>query len=379
MLYDIVKHNANMWERGDLMKPRFKYIELAEQIKAQIISGCYAPGDKLPTESEMISASGMSRQTVRQALALLVSENVIEKRQGSGSKVLLSSHRATNSNGGSTVAVITTYINEYIFPDILRLIQETLMENRYMTTIFATKNRADYERKILTDIMEHSFSGLIVEGTKTAFPNPNTDLYKEIEKRGIPTVFIHSSYQELPSFISVTADDRDGGDIATKYLIENGHEKIAGIFKSDDIQGHRRYAGYVKALREKNLQIPDDNVLWYATESSELVGKAGGSIVKGCSAAVCYNDEIAMQLITHLTAEGVKVPDDVSVISFDNSTLSELCVPRITSCSLQNEKIGILAADKLVNLINGIPQNSVVLPWRVEVKDSVKSLAATKT
>lgn len=205
----------------------------------------------------------------------------------------------------------------------------------------------------------------------------------ELERRDIPIVFIHGSYPELISTVRVVADDKKGGEIATSYLIAKGHKKIAGIFKSDDIQGHLRYAGYTEAMRANGLTIVDDNVLWYTTSGKEhisIYGRPFGlQVTRNCTAILCYNDEVAIILIGLLRDCGVRVPDDISVISFDNSTYSELATPKISSCSQHKQEIGVQAATKLINLINNRPEESCLLPWRVVEKDSVREISEDRS
>ncbi len=256
----------------------------------------------------------------------------------------------------------------------LRAIEEILTENHYLTMIFATKNRVDNERRILSNLLQQPLAGIIIEGTKSALPNPNIDLYREFEFRQIPIVFVHSSYPELTGAIRVVADDKRGGRIATEHLIANGHRRIACIFKSDDIQGHLRYAGYSAAMRSYELPIVDDNVLWYTTESRNLISIFGSNLIRNCTAVVCYNDEIALQLVSLLKDRNIKVPEDISIMSFDNSTYSELSSPKISSCSQHKRQIGILSAKKLINLINGKKEETAILPWKVIEKESVKRL-----
>ena len=356
------------------MSTKFKYSTLAEKMRHQIKSGVLDPDHKLPTESVLMKENGMSRQTVRQALACLESEGLIEKRRGSGSFIKLHPIMPSNGSANKTIAVITTYIGEYIFPNILRAVEETLTDNSFLTMIFATNNRVDNERKILGEILEQPTAGIIIEGTKTALPSPNIDIYRELELRGIPVVFIHASYPELSTAIKVVADDKNGGTIATEHLIASGHRKIAGIFKSDDHQGHLRYAGYTDALRKHNLSVVDDNVLWYATESKELISTLGLKVINGCTAVVCYNDEVAVQLLPLIRGSGLQIPDDISIMSFDNSTFSELATPKISSCSQNKRQIGVLAAEKIIGLINGRTQESSTLSWRVVEKDSVLNI-----
>lgn len=87
-------------------------------------------------------------------------------------------------------------------------------------------------------MLGRNVSGLIIEGTRSSFPNPNLRLYKEIRRRNIPTLFIHNHYQN-ETFDSVEMSDARAGYELTRILIQNGHTRIGGIFKYDDWQGIR--------------------------------------------------------------------------------------------------------------------------------------------
>ena len=78
-------------------------------------------------------------------------------------------------------------------------------------------------------------------------------------------IFINSYYPELKA-PHVSLDDKIAGKMATKYLIQCGHREIAAIFKADDGQGHRRYAGYIEALMEADIRIEDKRIVWIDTE-----------------------------------------------------------------------------------------------------------------
>ena len=105
------------------MKEKAKYYQLFEQLKKDIFQGVYQNGQRLPGENEMAQEFSMSRQTVRQALALLEQEHLIQRRQGSGTYV----HRPVPRPKHSwNVGIIATYISEYIFPSILRGIEGEL-------------------------------------------------------------------------------------------------------------------------------------------------------------------------------------------------------------------------------------------------------------
>ena len=345
-----------------------KYAALANELRRSIKEGVYKTGEKLPSENELTVKYGISRQTVRQAMGILENEGLTLRVRGSGTYV---KSRAASRVKSHNVAVITTYISEYIFPSILQGIDEILSENRYSSVVAATRNRVDNERRILEQLADKNIDGIIVEGTKTALPNPNIDLYHTLYDMGIPVVFINGFYPELKNPIYVVADDRRGGYDACVYLIKNGYKKIAGIFKSDDIQGHRRYAGFTEAMREYNMEFTDDNILWYTTETcSSIISSSALQTIGDCDAVICYNDEIAINVISILREAGRQIPKDTGVISFDNSKYSNISAVKITSLSNPKEQIGRTAAIKLLNMIDGKTETSTVLSWTLEEKES---------
>jgi GntR family transcriptional regulator of arabinose operon len=345
-----------------------KYETLANKLRSKIISGVYKEGDMLPSENELVVSEKLSRQTVRKALALLESEGRISRRRGKGTFVVGNSVRRERTNN---IAIVTTYISEYIFPDILRGIEQVLSQNGYTPFISATYNRVDNECEILKTLLTKPIDGIIIEGTKTALPNPNIDLYRSIEQARIPMVFINGYYPDFKPPVYVVADDRAGGAAAVRHLLRKNRRSIAGIFKSDDIQGHRRYAGYAQALREANLPVNDDYVLWYTTETRrKLIETNLLETLSGCDAVVCYNDEIAMQVLEILKENRIEVPGRIAIVSFDCSMFSDITSPKLTSLLLEKEKVGRLAAGKLVNMLRGIGENPFVMPWQMIEKES---------
>lgn len=334
-----------------------KYQELAQKLRQEILSGVYRTGQRLPSENELTAATGYSRQTVRQAMALLENEGLTDRIRGSGTYVR---SRVPGRRRTHNVAVVTTYIGEYIFPEILRGIDGVLSQNGYTQLLSATGNRVDRERAILEELRQKPIDGLIVEGTKTALPNPNIDLYEYFRQERIPVVFLNGFYPDLVKPVYVVADDRAGGRLACKRLLTQGHRRIAGIFKNDDIQGHRRYAGYLQALTEAGLPVDDDHVLWYATETRDsLLQTQAAQVLEGCTAVVCYNDEVAMQLLRQPACDGAEV------ISFDHSTYAQLSVKPFYSLANPKEQLGRLAAEKLLALLEGQEVHPEVLPWQM--------------
>ncbi len=350
-----------------------KYQMVADTLRAGILSGKYQR--TLPAEQALCTQFLVSRQTVRQALSLLEAEGLIDRRQGSGSHIREKKEPAAGRR--LSIAVVTTYISDYIFPSILREIEAVCSENNSAPLLFATQNQFSNERRILQTLLEmEQLDGVLVEGTKTGLPNPNIPLYREMLEKGIPLVFMHGNYAELPDTLSVLDENAAGGRMLVEYLVRKGHRRIAGIFKFDDLQGRQRFAGYLDGLQEYDLPPEDKHILWYSTDLKDLFltkGAADGRmdrILSSCSAVVCYNDEIASRVISYLTDRGLSIPGDIAVVSFDDSQYSEMSTPRITSLSHGQYNVGRLAAELLFRHLRGESCESQTAPWFLMEKES---------
>ena len=352
---------------------RTKYQIVADALRTGIQNGKYQK--TLPPEQTLCSLFQVSRQTVRQALSLLEADRLIERRQGSGSFILEQKEQAPLPR--RSIAVVTTYISDYIFPSILREIEAVCSENNSAPLLFATQNQFSNERRILQTLLEmEHLDGVLIEGTKTGLPNPNIHLCRKLLEKGIPLVFMHGSYEQLPGTPSVLDDNAAGGRMLVEYLHGKGHRGIAGIFKYDDLQGRERFAGYLDGLQKYDLSPEDKNIIWYDTDEKDRFLTGGfaedrmESLLSSCSAVVCYNDEIASRVISYLTKKGRSVPGDIAVVSFDNSPYSEMSKPRITSLSHGRYNVGRLAAELLFGLLRGEDRSSRLAPWVLVEKES---------
>lgn len=356
-----------------------KYLWLAELLKNYIEEHA---GEvfRLPTEAELCRKYELSRQTVRAALSLLEKEHLIEKRQGSGSYTTGLSCKAEKN----TVAILVCSDTEYIYPELLTDMRNTLQEQGFTSTVYVTDNRISREREILEHLLACPVRGILSEGCKTAFPTPNHDLYRRLSDQGISILFFHGSYTNLPDFPSIKDDNYGGGYYLGKYLTSLGHKKIAGIFKSDDIQGPERCHGFLSALRDESISFQEENICYFDTDKlSALQKKQDTGFLSDfiarqldkSTAVICYNDEIAYWLIKELSYKNLRVPEDISVVCFDNSYLSEISAVQITSLSHQKHEVGISAAKMLLKLMKtsaapGKELSSRKIPWKLAVKRS---------
>ena len=337
-----------------------KYLAIARWIRENIENNHFKPGDKLISENQLCERFGISRQTARQAVSLLEKEGLVTRKQGSGTYI--NNTPLSPSVSTRNIGLLITYWDEYIFPSIISGIEKVLSKNNYNMILRLTRNQVDHERSHLKSLLEYGVDGLIIEGTKTALPNPNLDLYQQFHDRGIPVIFINAYYPDMAGNYIVN-DDITGAQIATNYLIEKGHTKISGIFKHDDAQGKERYKGFMDAMYEHDLPVNEQSILWYSTESFAeqfsleqiplFLKKLGKS-----TAMICYNDQITMKLIQLFTQNQVSLPEGFTFVSFDNSPLGTISPIPFSSITHPGKVMGNLAADSILNMISN-PQLTV--------------------
>ena len=178
----------------------------------------------------------------------------------------------------------------------------------------------------------------------------------------------------------ILIDDCKGGYLVTKHLLDCGHRKILGIFKADDFQGKERHKGYVKALQESGLSYDPDMVVWFHTEDRKMKPAQMTELLLPqqveMDAVVCYNDQIALEVIRSLQKNGKRVPEDISVTGYDNSVIAEGTVG-LTTIAHPQEKLGEMAAELLLEKIRKVPEDKSRIPRLIQpeliVRGSTKS------
>lgn len=348
-----------------------KYQQIVDWIQERLDSGELRSGDRLEPEKEIGARFGISRQTVRHALSLLAQEGVLETVHGSGSYVKDNKEQYQQKAVlSSTVTIISSYVDGYIFPRILRSMVETLERLGYGARIMFTGNQVETERRLLKRLIEEeSRDPMIVEPVMSGLPNPNLKYYRELQQRGIPILFFHSFYPEL-NLPHVSMDDVEAGRIATEYLISQGHTRIAGVFKADDGQGKYRYKGYICALYRAEIAICEERICWIDTVEQKLLTREYERLLKrlrGCTACLCYNDEVAHSLTEICIKQGIRIPEDLSIISIDNSELAKLNPVPLTSMVHPMEVMGVRTAENLVHLIKD-PEFNATYEFVPEIK-----------
>ncbi|MBR4710715.1 MAG: LacI family DNA-binding transcriptional regulator [Clostridia bacterium] len=222
--------------------------------------------------------------------------------------------------------------------------------------------------------LSHSWqlSGLILTGMF------QDDFFLTTKEIGIPFVLI-DSYVDDPEACCVGLEDEEGSRMATRHLLENGHRTVA--FASPAIRPggviDMRLRGYRRALEEYGIAW--DPGLVFTQEITVEEGKKLGHTLagmRGITGIVASADILAAGIMAGLNERGIRVPEDKSVVGFDDNYLAQLTLPALTTVHQDAEKKGVLATDMLLKQIRHepVPQRSVILPVRLVERGSVRRL-----
>ncbi|ACX68154.1 MULTISPECIES: LacI family DNA-binding transcriptional regulator [Bacillales] len=247
-----------------------------------------------------------------------------------------------------TIALILTDLSGPYYSELIRSVQEVALTNGY--DLIACSSMGGRDSTAVKFLREKRADGAIILA-----PNIRDEVLIETSGPQFPIVVMD---RPLCSefLVNVLVDGEQGGYTATRYLLENGHRHVAYISgSSDSYDNHLRYQGYLRALAEAGLE---EQSKWRL--SGNFVREGGYNATKmmimqgSLPTAVFYgNDEMAIGGLKAFEESGISVPDDVSVIGFDDIQLAEYVNPPLTTIRQPKSEAGSLAAHLLFQILGG--------------------------
>jgi GntR family transcriptional regulator of arabinose operon len=361
-------------------KPIPKYLQLKDIIKQYLKNEEYKSDQKIPSENELVEQFQISRNTVRQALRELVDEGFIYKKQGLGS---FFSGKTQNGQQDRSylIGVLTPLISSYIYPQIIQGIDDIARQKRYNIVLGSSNASPEKELACLEQLLEKHIDGLLFESTGGFQSFQDSRVFHVLKELTIPVVFMDSAPDD-PDASYASLDDVEGGFKATSYLAQAGHKRIACVYPRDHIAGIQRYRGYRKALETYNIDYdstldkPTIALEWNRADSGYILMKELIALGKNRPSAVFFfNDNAALRAYLAIREAGLKVPDDISIIGFDDFEFAALVEVPLTTMAHPKYGIGKWAAEILFDQIehthHNLPTQLLINPPLV-VRDSVK-------
>jgi DNA-binding LacI/PurR family transcriptional regulator len=342
-------------------------------VKDTLISGIRngSISGKLPGERVLAKQCGVSYMTIRRAVSELVEEGILYKNTTKGTFVSHSkmTPKITNNVGFFLDEGIKEGISSPYYSLIFNALEKEVKKNGYNLVLFSeadSLNPLNNQKKI---------DGVIICG----FPRIENTI-QEL-KRSLPIVLLDnlSTDKSIPS---VTLDNFNGCSEAAHYLWGLGHRRIGfitGLMDSDIC--HERLAGYTSTLVAQGVKV-DDSLIFkgdYSYESGEAAAKYFLSRKNPPTAIMCANDSMAIGVMKVVRENGFRVPDDISVIGFDDITVSSKVFPSLTTIAAPVEDIAHRSVRMLLDMVEGLSHDydHVILPARLVIRSSCT--AAPKT
>ncbi|MCL5072434.1 MAG: LacI family transcriptional regulator [Actinobacteria bacterium] len=293
--------------------------------------------------------------------------------------------RSLRTRKTNTIGVIVYDISNPFVAQIVRGMEEIVKMRGYIMVLGCTFNDSSEEKRQINVMINQFIDGLlIVSGSD------NEKMYKKIITKKIPLVFVDRELEKFPS-TSVIIDNVLAMEKAVDYLSSIGHKEIGYISYplGNQTTIKQRYAGYIKGLEKNNLCYnPDYVVIDERFTDKELEGKDMDitfnimqefiKTKKLPTAFITISDIIAYGLIKALKENNLKVPEDVSVVGFDNIIFDDYISPPLTTVKQPKKLMGITGMNLLLDIIEGknIENKRVVLPAEIIKRQSVKSISA---
>jgi LacI family transcriptional regulator len=244
-------------------------------------------------------------------------------------------------------------------------IEDSLGAGRILTLLCDGRGDPLRERHYLTELLNRRVDGLVLTGRRTD-PRPS------VGPLPIPLVYVLSpsdNFREL----SLTYDELQGSELAVSHLLAMGRKRIAYVGGKARHQSTRsRLEGSQRALAAAGVTLPSTDVLigdwseaWGRTAATMLAGRPAAERADG---VFCASDQIARGLVDGLHQAGVSVPEEVSVVGFDNwDVMVEAAQPPLTTVDPHLSTLGRLAASRLLDAIDGGHLGSGVVPQPCEL------------
>lgn len=259
-----------------------------------------------------------------------------------------------------TIGLLIPDIENLFFSALAKKVEDELRQKGY-SLIFVNSND-DYKQDLvlLKNLVNRGVDGLLLtvsnDGTK------HKALYETLLKElNTPFVMVDRTIgnQEHPQ---VYFDNQLGGFMATQYLIEKGHSRIACLAAKDkSLNGYYRYKGYIKALKQAGYEINESIVFPgdYRFQSGYQI--ADKLVLENCDALFAGNDLMAYGAIKRLRELGKHVPNDIEVVGYDNLEFSSMLGINLPSVDQNIKELGKQSVELLLNIMNNIPTSKTIV------------------
>lgn len=331
-------------------------------------------GTRAVTVTDIAEAIGVSRATVSLVLrgSPLVNVDTRAKVEAELRRQRYVYNRGAANlrrRTSSSVALVINDLSNPFFAEFASGVDEALGGKGFVTLLGSTGESPERQQAVLTTLMEHMPAGLILS------PAEGSDTGQLRQVLGHANVLLFN--RELPGaeWDFLTLDNQQGAYLATRHLIEQGHRRIA-FYGGHAVSSscHQRRTGYAQALVEAGMPVQPAWLIETSPSRLDAAARTGELFALGDvpTAAVCYNDSVALGLMLGLASRGVQPGRDFAVTGFDDISEASVASPPLTTLTVNPRERGRQAAELLLLRLDhpdAAPARTVV-PVQLRVRES---------
>jgi LacI family transcriptional regulator len=258
-----------------------------------------------------------------------------------------------------------------VFARMVFALEERAQALGYDLLLAHTQNKPELEERCLRRFLARRVDGIFVSPVYRM--ESEARIYRELQANGTPVVLLGSPAAFCSQFVSVQTEELPASFAATKHLLELGHKRIAYFTGPlPAIWAQERYEGYRRAHREAGLEV-DDRLVFHAGSTIEDGHKAALEFAGencGASAIQACNDLVAIGAANTLLQQGLRIPEDLSLVGFGNILVAEHFRVPLTTVRQPKFRLGIAAMELMEELLRGERPESRRLPAELIIRDS---------
>jgi GntR family transcriptional regulator of arabinose operon len=348
--------------------------DITRILRERLELGQYAAGDFLPPERKLSQEFGVTRPTLRRALEPLVKEGRLIQQAGLGTRVPAAAPASvkTAPPAWKTIALVLPDIANCFFAEITEAVEYAALQRGYQLLLCSFRHSPAIEDIHLRQLAAAGASGVIL-GHDPGREFPPGMRY--LEEASIPAVFLCSS-PALGIYDSVMVDEAGGVEQAMRYLFSLGHRQIAFLRAVPGEMPHPRERAFRAVLERAGRNVDESLIVPYEScDDSRCRATLARllSLPTPPTAVFAGDDRVALVVLKHLGAMGIKAPQELSVIGFDNMRLTEHLPVALTTVDQPKLEMGRRAAEMLFERIEiGHPEapRAEVFQPRLIVRES---------
>ena len=363
-----------------------KYAQIADYLRSQILKGKYKPDDQLPAELELTRIFGVNRDTVRQAIAVLISEGKVKRIHGRGTFVTEPPLSQPIENR-SLVLGIAMYDyklkldqDSSFFYDIICGVNDAGKSTNSRALVITFDDDSEEMRKnnfCQKLIEKERVDGLIITSSRIG----KTELLK-LKESHFPFVIAGYSFPDK-SINYVSENIFSGACKLVEHLINLGHKRIAYVGPISPKPEEDEFKAYQSVLKKHKIKYREDfvKVCSYPTFNERMpeIIEEFLCLPDAPTAILGIDDMIAIRIIEVLKEKNIKVPEDISVAGYNDVPYARLISPPLTTVRVPRYDIGKLAGQMLLHLIRRekVEQDQINLEPELIIRESTRALFKT--